>query len=149
VQVASVRALQLSAKDLSRFAVVTTTCEEGVESSEQRDLYDRFGVVDYASVTVFLVQLLKDPVNPPLLPSPDTFDGCAAHGPGRPAVFLDAFTDGYVLAHELTHVLLEHAPYRLQEHSARSAQCARGGRTRDHDREGSSFLHPTVGVHST
>lgn len=117
IQTASVVALKLSNKDLSRFTVVTTECAADEESPEQSELYDRFGVRDFSSVTVFLVQLLKDPVNPPLLPPPDNFDGCAAYRPGRPAVFLDAFTNGYTLAHELTHVLLDHAPVLLQEHS--------------------------------
>jgi hypothetical protein len=117
VQTASVLALKLSNKDLSRFTVVTTECNGDEESAEQAELYDRFGVRDFTSVTVFLVQMLKDPVNPPLLPPNHDFEGCAAYRPGRPAVYLDAFTNGYTLAHELTHVLLDHAPVLLQEHS--------------------------------
>jgi hypothetical protein len=113
VQVSSIQGVQMPLRDVSRLSSVETECNANESSPEQAELFARFGVQDFASVTVFLVQTLPVPAKPPRKQETAP-DGCAGHAPHRPAVYLTAFVDNIVLAHELGHVLIEHSA--LPEH---------------------------------
>lgn len=103
-QISSMETLSLSDADRERFATQETVCLSQVGNNERDELYRRFAVKDFASITAFLIKGFVDPLRPT---SRYVAVGCAAHEPHQPAVYVGSQADPWALAHEVGHVLLE------------------------------------------
>jgi hypothetical protein len=103
LQIASMATVQMTVTDRERLGVQETFCLPNIGNDERDELYNRFGVQDFASITAFLLKGFADPFG---RPSPFETVGCAAHPQHRPAVYLGSHADPWTLAHEVGHVLL-------------------------------------------
>lgn len=115
-QLASQEAVRLDPQSFARLAVLETECAHGASSPEQAELYARFGVQDFRSITAFVVAALHKPVA-------KTYTlGCGTSAPHQPAVIVSHYArDPWVLAHEVGHLLTGGG------HSAGAADLMRSG----------------------
>lgn len=100
VEMASQQSVALPIETSREMTRLTLACSYDAIAEKQDELFAWFGVKDLASITVFIVEQLKQ------TPSFEEVRGCAAHAPHRPAVYLSSLAIESTLAHELGHVLL-------------------------------------------
>lgn len=100
VEMASQQSVSLPVETSREMTRLTLACSYDDIAEKQDELFGWFGVKDLSSITVFIVEQLKQ------RPSYEDVRGCAAHAPHQPAVYLSSLAIESTLAHELGHVLL-------------------------------------------
>ena len=99
IEVVSSKSMSMDAASLQTLNSIQTSCTPGRSSADQLAVFRRFGVQDLHSITTFFVQTLMDTER-------YEQNGCAAHAPDAPAIFVGSVATPWTLAHELGHVLI-------------------------------------------
>lgn len=95
---ASMTSIHVSAAEHAQLAAVGVGRGQG--SSQWAQLFARYGVQDFSSITAFIVRSLVR------LPGQSSLYGTSNDEPHRPSVVIGADACDWVLAHEVGHVLL-------------------------------------------